>query len=96
MPAMTARIATSQGSRLVNRLCKHFQHKVPATWDRTSGHVEFDIGQCLLSAGTEELILECQAPDGERLDQVGEVIASHLVRFAGGEVEAVQWQARDA
>lgn len=93
MPAMTAQVTTDQASRYLNRLCKHFSHKVPATWDGHHGRLDFDIGQCRLEAGNERLVLHCQARDQGLLAELGQVVASHLERFAAGAVAAVQWQA---
>lgn len=92
MPTMNASVATTDPGRLINRLCKHFGHKVDAKWDETAGQVRFAIGECHLTAADGALLLACDAPDEDKLAQVGDVVSSHLVRFASGEVASVQWQ----
>ena len=96
MHAMTADVTTEQPSRLINRLCKHFRHKIEATWDEHEGRLVFSIGECRLVARDQQLTLQCQAPTPGELEELGQVVASHLVRFAGDEVTDVYWQASSA
>lgn len=96
MPIMNARVSTPDASRLINRLCKHFRHRIEAEWNERHGQLHFSIGECRLSAEPDALVLRCESPSTQQLDELGEVVASHLVRFAGDQVEAVQWQARAA
>ncbi|MGM0783625.1 MAG: DUF2218 domain-containing protein [Pseudomonadota bacterium] len=93
MPTMTAIVPTADAGRLINRLCKHFNHKVEAHWTGNTGQVIFAIGECHMTATPEALELSCRSPSQAELDELGQVVASHLVRFAGGEVEVVEWQA---
>jgi len=92
MPSMTANVATAEPDRLINRLCKHFSHKIDAQWNDTTGHLTFSIGQCELAAHTGTLKLSCQSENHDKLEELGAVVASHLIRFAGGEVDQVRWQ----
>lgn len=93
MPSMNARVATRDPGRLINRLCKHFRHKIEVEWTETEGLLTFTIGECRLRGSDGELLLACDAPDGEQLEQLGDVVASHLIRFAGEEVSEVHWLA---
>lgn len=92
MPSMHARVNTAEPDRLINRLCKHFRHKIEAEWTESEGLLTFSIGECRLNAAGGELLLACQSPTEEQLEQLGEVVASHLLRFAGGDVAGVHWQ----
>lgn len=92
MPTLTANVPTADAGRLINRLCKHFSHKVEAHWSGETGRVIFAIGECHLNATPQALELSCRSPSQAELEELGQVVASHLVRFAGGEVEAVAWQ----
>ena len=92
MPSMTASVASAEPARLINRLCKHFSHIIDAQWNDTTGHLTFSIGQCELAAHSGILTLTCQSESHDKLEEVGEVVASHLIRFAGGEVDQVRWQ----
>jgi len=93
MPSMNARVETSNPGRLINRLCKHFRHKIEADWTETDGVLTFSIGVCRLAAVDNELRLECQSDTEKELEELGQVVASHLIRFSGDEVADVHWQA---
>lgn len=92
MPTMTASVITADPGRLINRLCKHFSHKIDAQWNDTTGHLTFSIGQCELAVHSDSLTLTCQSESRDELEELGEVVASHLIRFAGSEVDQVRWQ----
>ncbi|MBS8240354.1 DUF2218 domain-containing protein [Marinobacter lipolyticus] len=96
MQTMIATVATPEPGLLINRLCKHFSHKIEANWSSDTGHLRFSIGECRLYAEGTALTLACQSPTHEELEELGEVVASHLVRFARGHVDQVAWQARGA
>jgi len=93
MPAMNARVTSANPGRLINRLGKHFRHKIEAEWTETDGVLRFSIGVCWLTAEDNELRLECQSDTEKELEELGQVVASHLIRFAGDEVTEVHWQA---
>jgi hypothetical protein len=90
---MNARVVAPDPGRLINRLCKHFRHKIEVEWNETEGILTFTIGQCRLKAADGELRMACESSDDEQLEQLGEVVASHLIRFAGEDVSDVQWRA---
>ncbi|MCH8497788.1 MAG: DUF2218 domain-containing protein [Marinobacter sp.] len=91
MPALTATIETTEASRLINRLCKHFSHKTPAQWDAAGGKVTFVMGQCQLEATPASLRLTCRAESADALQAVGDIVGSHLIRFANGAIAQVVW-----
>ena len=87
-----AAVATPKASRYLQQLCKHFGHKIPATFDQQAGRIDFTIGACRLDAGAEVLTLHLTAPDGERLAELQEVVGSHLLRFAFRDGLQVDWR----
>ncbi|WP_306223509.1 DUF2218 domain-containing protein [Bosea beijingensis] len=91
-----AEVATASASRYLQQLCKHFGHKVEASFDEKAGIVRFSIGDCRLLAEADVLRLSLDAPDGEALLQLQDVVASHLVRFAFREPLTVEWRAGPA
>lgn len=95
-PAMLsseARVPTEVPRRYLAQLCKHFQHKLPVTFDESHGRIEFPAGQCELdaaaSAGT--LLLRVIASDEAALAKLEDVVARHLERFAFREKPEVRW-----
>lgn len=96
MPAMNARVTSTNPGRLINRLGKHFRHKIEVEWTETDGVLTFSIGVCRLRAMDNELQLACQSNTDNELKELGQVVASHLIRFSGDEVVEVHWQAVNA
>lgn len=89
----TATIATANARRYMIQLCKHFGHKVPASFDDREGRIAFDMGEAALRASPDTLMLVAVAHDPEGLDRLEKVVASHLVRFAFREPDmAVEWR----
>jgi hypothetical protein len=86
-----ARVPTEKAGRYMAQLCKHFAHKIPATFDHEAGRIEFAFGVCRLRAGPDSLALEVEGADEPALDRLEEVVASHLERFAFREPLKVAW-----
>jgi len=89
----SATVPTEHAARYMVQLCKHFGHKVPATWDGQEGRITFEAGEAALRASPQTLMLVSRANDIEGLARVEQVVASHLKRFAFREPElAVEWR----
>lgn len=87
-----AEIAAPNAERYLQQLCKHFQHKRQVTYDERSGQIAFSIGDCRLHASDGVLRLSLKAPDAPRIEQLQEVVARHLIRFAFREEMQVDWR----
>ena len=97
MHSAHATITSEKAGRYLVQLCKHFAHKIPATWDETEGeetkgHADFGIGTCEMTAKDGALLLACNAPDAEGLGKVKYVVEDHVVRFAWKEELKIDWQ----
>ena len=93
MPVSTAIIATTDGSRLIKRLCTHWAHKLEVSFDESQARVAFDADTVAhLTAGPAALEARVEAPDEARLAQFQGVVASHLERMARGETLEISWQ----
>ena len=96
----TTRFDSARAERYLVQLCKHFAHKVPATYEaagdgtgsRAEGKVDFPWGVCRLSATGAGLAITCEAPDRESLKRVEYVVADHVERFAWREKPRIDWQ----
>lgn len=84
-------ISTIEGSKYLRHLCKHFNHKVEASWTDHKGEIYFDIGRCTMAADSEELHIHCRADDEIRLEELKKVIKSHFDRFARREQQVLHW-----
>ncbi len=94
MLSAQASFQTKQGSQYLQRLCRHFAHKVEACYDASSGQVEFEMGQAHLAAFSDRIEFVARANTPERLKQTQRVLESHFIRFAFREnAEKLDWSA---
>lgn len=92
MPSARAELKTGKASSYVQRLCKHFAHKVPVEYTATFGKVEFDQGLAEMSAKDGMLSLSIVAPTTQGMERCKAIVEDHLVRFAFREnVEGLDW-----
>jgi hypothetical protein len=87
-----ARVNTASPARYMGQLCKHFAHKIPASFDADSGRIAFPFGLCELATGEDLLVLCVSAASDEDLARMEDVIARHLLRFAFREPPEVVWK----
>ena len=86
-----ARVPTSRSARYLGQLCKHFAHKIPASYSDSQGKIEFPAGICELEAASDVLVLRAAAADAAALSQVEDVVARHLERFAFRDQPEIRW-----
>ena len=87
-----ARIATPKARNYMIQLCKHFGHKVEASYTETSGRIAFGDRICELDAGQPgTLAITLQAENQAGLHAIEDIVARHLVRFAFKEDLTIQW-----
>jgi uncharacterized protein len=86
-----AQITTDKAVAYMQRLCRHFAHKVPAEFDDQRARVQFAMGVCEMRADRQTLIFQAQAADTAALDQVQQIVGGHLERFAFREQLKVNW-----
>lgn len=91
-----AQVPTAHGSRYLQQLCKHWQHKFAVSFDPQQGSIALPLGQCRLQAAPDSLRLTLEAPEAESMPRLAEIVANHLRRFAFREELAIDWQPREA
>lgn len=91
MPSAQATVETSNASKYLQQLCKHFAHKVAVEYDPTSARVDFPFSGCRMRADDRELTIECDAQSPEGLARAQFVIDDHLARFAWREKPEIIW-----
>lgn len=84
-------VTTPFGSKYINKLCKHFTHRVTAEWNEWNGTVHFDIGKCFISATNESLTFLCEANTESELNAILETVKSHFDRFALKDQLVLNW-----
>lgn len=88
----SAYVATDTPARYISRLCKHFAHKVPVSFDEQQGSIEFEVGLALLQADARGLRLSVQSVSQEGLEQLKQIVASHFERVAWQAELSLDWQ----
>lgn len=87
MIRLQAQVTTPNASRYLNRLCKHFSHKIDATWNGEQGDLQFESGHCQLTVASDQLRMICTATTADKAQQVAGIVGGHLTRFAEGSRE---------
>lgn len=92
LAASQARIATPKARGYLVQLCKHFAHKIPATFTDNRGSIQFGMRISELDAeDPDTLVIRTSASDDANLSTVEDVVERHLRRFAFKEDLAIQW-----
>jgi hypothetical protein len=86
-----AEVATDKPVAYMRQLCKHFGHKVDASFGEDSGYIQFEFGRCELRASDGSLLLGVSAPDEESHERMERVVGSHLERFGRRDGLSVSW-----
>lgn len=92
MPMSRAEIATESGARVMNRLCKHWAHKLAVEQGEEESRVTFEEGSCVLRVEPGKLVVAVEALDEETLDRLEGVVDAHLQRMAGDAALAIVWE----
>lgn len=92
MKHSTAQVESERASIYLQQLCKHFAHKMAVEFTPERGVIPFSVGTCRLEAAGNILTMRAEAEDAERLAQLQDIIARHLVRFAFRAPPEIVWQ----
>jgi hypothetical protein len=87
-----AEVPTEKPVAYMRQLCKHFGHKVDASFGDDAGYIQFEFGRCALQAADGVLALEVSAADEEAHERIERVIGSHLERFGRRDELSVAWR----
>jgi hypothetical protein len=88
-----ARVPTEHAGRYLVQLCKHFGHRVPASFDDGAGRVEFPDGVVDFEAEGGVLVMRVSAAEPAGVERLSGVLSRHLERFAFRESLEVVWAA---
>lgn len=88
-------IRTNDACKYLHRLCRHFGHKVEASWNSHKGVVRFEDGMSCFWAGDEELRISCYASSGNTLNEITETVERHFLRFSKSEDITLNWNSTD-
>lgn len=88
----SAFVATDTPARYISRLCKHFAHKIPVSFDEQQGRIEFTSGLATLKAESQGVRLQVESATSDDLQRLQGVVGSHFERFAWQEELTLDWQ----
>ena len=78
-----AKVTTTNGSRYLQQLCKHWSHKMPVEFDAQEGKITFPNGTiATLANAADTLDVTLDVPEGVDVVHMQKVVADHLDRFA--------------
>lgn len=89
MLTSSATIQTQNPQQIMNRLCKHWAHKLPVTLSSDKSEIELPMGVCQMYC-TDLLIVTLKS-DTEQLPKLQQVVSDHLLRMAGKETLVIEW-----
>ena len=92
MPLSRVEIVTPSAERLINRLCKHWAHKLEVEQSDQQATITFATGTCLMVAEADKLVVALETLEEEHLDELEGGVERHLVRMAGDEELAIVWE----
>lgn len=79
---LTATVPTTNGSRYLQQLCKHWSHKFETSFDAGQGEIAFPMGPIRMTAEPEALLVELEPNADADVERFKQVVADHLDRFA--------------
>ena len=93
----TANVETKHGEAYAKRLCRHFAHKIPATFENQKGTIEFPFGTCEIDVDEARMRIVVNVSDANLIERAESVVADHLVRMANKDEPIVAWvRSRDS
>lgn len=83
---------TAHASKYLQQLCKHFSHKIEATFSEDEGLCHFVMGPAFMTASEKTLTVRFELTAPDQADAARHVIDAHLVRFAHREdFQSMTW-----
>ncbi len=94
MAKAIAVVATENGWKYVQQLCKHWAHKLAVELTEQKGVVTFGEATAVMTSDAQALTVEIEATSAEVLERMKGVVSSHLDRFAFREAPLpFEWKA---
>ncbi len=82
MSIATASVPTVNAAKYMQQLCKHWGHKLEVDLSEQRGMVKFPAAIATFEPRPEALKVTIEGEEGEAVERMKGVIASHLDRFA--------------
>lgn len=79
---VTATVPTTNASRYLQQLSKHWSHKYEVTFDAQKSDIAFPMGALRMEAQPDMLVVTLEPNADADVDRFKQVVADHLDRFA--------------
>ncbi|WP_066700321.1 DUF2218 domain-containing protein [Sphingobium amiense] len=90
---VTATVPTTNASRYLQQLSKHWSHKFDVTFDADKSVIAFPMGALRMEAQADALIVTLDPTPEADVERFKQVVADHLDRFAFKEAPlAFDWK----
>lgn len=77
--------------KLLYKLSKHFALKVPVKFDLNHASISFHAGECEIQREGQRLEITCRAESREQLEQVSQIISSHVALMVRDPAVQLNW-----
>jgi hypothetical protein len=96
MNVSIAQVSTENASSYLRKLCQHWSHKFPVSFDAQHGMIDLTVGKCILDA--EEYALKVRLELAAEADktQLQRAVEEHIKRFAFRETLVFDWNSSAA
>ncbi len=92
MASLTGTFETSNASKYLQQLCKHFAHKVEVHYDNERGFAALGFGPTDFEADSARIRIKVKLNDGSDALSAKQMIDAHLERFAfRDDFEGMVW-----
>ena len=82
MPTAKASVPTANAAKYMQQLCKHWSHKLEVDLSEQKGAVRFPAAVATFEPGADALMVTIEGEEGDTVERMKGVVASHLDRFA--------------
>ena len=82
MPVAKASVPTVHGAKYMRQLCKHWSHKLEVDLSEQRDVVKFPAAAATFEPGADALRVTIEGEEGQAVERMKGVVASHLDRFA--------------
>jgi len=90
---VTASVPTTNASRYLQQLCKHWSHKFETDFSPEQGVIAFPMGPIRMAAQPDALLVTLEPNADADVETFKQVVADHLDRFAFKEAPlSFDWQ----
>ena len=91
MSTATASVCIPTPARYLNRLAKHFEHRIAVQRDEQRTTLTFPDGVCTLNATDTHLDIRIESSSAASVSRYQEVVTKHLKQVASQESFDVPW-----